>query len=223
MERKARSFCMGVVLALSSIAASAQRTPYQATPHATQPTTPASAASAPVQEIYVDHLCRLLPDPASVRPGKKPHLRRDPAICHLEAMNNSVHREERVVGNELERANVAVREQQYVLQDIYPEPVAFMVVQPVGPGWTIDSDPAPVKAVGDRAIFRAMAQPGEIVSLHVGIRRTEPLKSVSLRPLIPASPPPTGPPPVGTNGEPAGGFPAPPNVSSAAPGTPGPQ
>lgn len=191
-----------VVLGLFVVAAmgskgGAQRAPYQ--PVAADAGKPGAAAASgtrlPLMQIYVDARCRLLPDPATVKPGEKIRTRRDWSVCHLETVNASHHREERVVGNELERSYIEVREQEYVMQDIYPQPVAFLVEQPVGAGWTIDSDPSPVRAQGDMAVFQAIAQPGEIVRLHVGMRHTEALKPVALRPVKPTKAAPSGPPP----------------------------
>lgn len=202
---------LGAVLAVGATMAAAQRPAYQPA-HAAAPAAAAAAAAA-VKEIYVDEKCRLLPDPASVVPGKKLKPKKDWDICHLEAVFDTHHRAETVVGNELQRADVEVYEQQYVLQNVYTEPVAFLVEQPVAKGWTLESDPPPVRVAGHVATFRAMAQPGEIVRLHVGMRYTESLKPKVLRPgaQAPARPAPNAPPPAGSIRQPASGVPAPAN------------
>jgi hypothetical protein len=74
------------------------------------------------------------------------------------------------------RREVEVDEQEYVLQNVTMKPVAFVVEQPVAKGWTVDSDPQPTEMQGATAIFRVHAEPGEIVRLHVGVRRTTELK-----------------------------------------------
>jgi hypothetical protein len=144
------------------------------------PATPAvhRAPYSPFKEIHVDESCRLLPRPAQpAYSKKKPRLRTDPVICHLEAIAKSQHMEERIVGNEMLRNNVSITEQTYVLQNITEETAIFAVEQPVPQGWVVDSDPQPTEMDGPTAVFRVYAQPGEIVRLHVGMRRTKPLRS----------------------------------------------
>lgn len=136
-----------------------------------------------VQEIHVDGDCRLLVAPADLVAKKKARYERDPVICHIESPNSSEHTEEMIVGNELHRSRVAVQEHEFVLQNIAAAPVIFVVEQPVNKGWQIDSDPQPEQLVGDVALFRVHAQPGEIVHLHVGERHTTPMKTK----IIPAS------------------------------------
>jgi len=188
------------VLAAGATMAAAQRPAYQpANPAAAKQGSGGTAAPAPVKAIYVDQECRLMPDPATLKPGEKIRRHRDATICHLEAVFDTHHRQETAVGNELERADVEVYEQQYVLQNIYTEPVAFMVEQPVDRGWTLESDPPPIRVVRNMATFRAMAQPGEIVRLHVGMRYTQALKPKVLKSGArgPAAPAPQGPPTAG--------------------------
>ncbi len=141
-------------------------------PQTTEMTIAAEPLTGSDGAIYVDRRCALLPDPASTG-KKKPRL--DPVICHLETINHSSHREETQVGNELERRNVDIEEQEYVLQNVTTKQIVFVVEQPVAKGWTVDSDPQPTEMQGTTAIFRVYAQPGEIVRLHVGVRRTKTL------------------------------------------------
>lgn len=137
-------------------------------------------------QIYVDERCGLLPDPALAAAGpKKPRVRWDPVICHLESVNHSSHREETVAGNELARRDVEVDEQEYVLQNVTMKALAFVVEQRVEKGWAVDSDPRPAEMRGDTAIFRVNAEPGEIVRLHVGVRHAKELKP---RPMGSAGP-----------------------------------
>jgi hypothetical protein len=133
-------------------------------------------------EIHVDDACHLLPSPELLKDGKKhPHLRKDPVICHLEVVLNSEHVEETLLGNELRRNKVQVSEQTYVLQNITTLPVSFVVEHFVPDGWVVDSDPQPKEIEKSIAVFQVHAQPGEIVRLHVGIRKTTPLKSKTLK------------------------------------------
>jgi hypothetical protein len=97
-------------------------------------------------------------------------LRHDPVICHLETQNNSQHKEEMVVGNELLVSKVQIQEQEYVLQNVTTGPVVFVVEHHVPEKWKIDSDPLPVSYEGPIAYFRVNAAPAEIVRLHVGMR-----------------------------------------------------
>jgi len=136
-----------------------------------------------VQEIHVDGDCRVLVAPADLASKKKARYERDPVVCHIESPNSSEHVEEAIVGNELHRSRVAVQEHEFVLQNIAAAPVIFVVEQPVNKGWQIDSDPQPEQMVGQIALFRVHAQPGEIVRLHVGERHTTPMKTK----VIPAS------------------------------------
>jgi hypothetical protein len=139
-------------------------------------------AYSPFPEIRVDESCHLLPDPLHPVIGKKkPRLYTDPVICHLESMASSGHREETIVGNELHRSDVRITEQTYVLQNVTEQPAVFVVEQAVPQGWAVDSDPQPVKTIGSTAVFRADAQPGEIVYLHVGLRHTKPLPTKILK------------------------------------------
>lgn len=171
--------------------ASAPQSP-GAEPSAAQPAAKPVAARAPYspfKDIHVDQECRLLPAPAyRDAGGKRPRLRRDPVICHLESVANSEHREETIVGNELRRSDVSVTEQTYVLQNVTTGPAMFVVEEAVPQGWVVDSDPRPAETTASTAVFRVQAQPGEIVRLHVGLRHTKPLRAKILKtsPLAPA-------------------------------------
>jgi hypothetical protein len=60
------------------------------------------------------------------------------------------------------------------------KPVVFVVLEEVPKGWRVDSDPQPTEMQGDIAIFHVDAEPGKIVRLHVGVRKTTDLKPKSL-------------------------------------------
>jgi len=143
-------------------------------------------AMAPGGLIYVDQDCGLLPGPTVAATGKKkPSVYLDPAICHVEGNSRSQHREERPGAGELERSDVEVREKEYVLLNITMKRVAFVVMQPVAPGWVVDSDPQPNEVKDGTAYFRVYANPGETVRLHVGERHTKELKP---KPIPPGGP-----------------------------------
>lgn len=146
------------------------------------PETMAAASGAGLKEIHVDQSCHILQDPVDgVRgvsvPGVEvtPGGQVDNAVCHLESVFRSSHVKETVVGGVAQRSVVVVAEQEYLLQDVLQEPVVFVVEQEVAEGWKVDSDPQPTERVGRTAVFRVVAQPGQIVRLHVGEEHTIPL------------------------------------------------
>ena len=144
-----------------------------------QPPRPAydgSGAPDVALQIHVDAKCRILPEAAHPFPGHKPGPFRDANICHIEGAVGSEHREEQISGNQLLRSNVRVSEQTYVLQNITGDHIVFVLEFPVPKGWQIDSDPQPNRFDGSVAIFPQHAEAGEIVRLHVGIRRVTPIR-----------------------------------------------
>jgi hypothetical protein len=148
-----------------------------APPSTMEMTITAESPAASDGQIYVDEDCGFYPGltiPITFR--KRPPARFDSAICHLEGFHSSEHREEIPLGTELERRNVRVNEQEFVLQNITMKPAIFAVLVEVPKGWSVDSDPQPTEIEGDVAIFRVHAEVGETVRLHVGIRRTKDLK-----------------------------------------------
>jgi hypothetical protein len=148
-----------------------------ATPSTMEMTITAESPAASDGQIYVNEDCGIypgLPIPLTLR--KRPPARFDSAICHLDGSHSSEHREELVLGTELERRNVRVNEQEFVLQNITMKPAIFAVLVEVPKGWSVDSDPQPTEMQGDVAIFRVHAEGGETVRLHVGVRRTKELK-----------------------------------------------
>jgi hypothetical protein len=143
---------------------------------------------APLQ-IHVLEDCRIVPAPDPFDPPKKQRPFRDETICHLESIASSQHTEEAILGNRLERSLVRISEHEFVLQNIAPRPVIFVVEQQVPKDWSVDSDPQPTKMVGSTAVFPVHAAPGEIVHLHVGMRHTTQMKP---RIIDAKSPLPTG-------------------------------
>jgi hypothetical protein len=133
-------------------------------------------AEAPLKEIHVDRKCEILPDESDALSGiSDEDLRNDHAICHLESVLTSHHVEEALRDGVMVRKNVSVQEQEYLLQNITPEPVIFVVEHALGDDWTVDSDPRPVKVVDNTAFFRVNAKPGQIVRLHVGEHHADPI------------------------------------------------
>jgi hypothetical protein len=147
-----------------------------------------------VQVVYVDQRCRVLPDPAV--PGKKAKARLDPEICRLEAVYDTERDDQKVVGFELQRSEVEIYEQQYVLHNPTSDREVFVVEQALAKGWTIESDPPPERVAGMKAYFRVWVGPDETVRLHVGLRHEKSLKPRVLKAEAGAPPgSPTAPPP----------------------------
>ena len=65
---------------------------------------------------------------------------------------------------------IEVREQEYNLQNPYPQPITFIVKHPVFKHFAIDSYPPPTEVANKVATFRVIAQPSQTVRLHVGER-----------------------------------------------------
>jgi hypothetical protein len=128
-------------------------------------------ASAPSQQIYVDDHCQVLDSGTG-------QFAANADVCHLDGMG--VHRSTHIAAKEVEagvveHARVDVAEQTYLLQNIHSQPVVFIVAHQVPDGWHVDSDPQPVSVKDGVAIFRVVAQPGQIVRLHVGTAHSTPL------------------------------------------------
>lgn len=135
-----------------------------------------SNSAAGLQVFHLDQRCRILPDPAHLAPGKKPRPYTDSAICHLESVLSSSHWEEKITTHQLQRTLVFIREHEFVLQNMSDTRALFVVQQEVPSKWSVDSDPQPVQIVGRIAYFHVYAEPGQIVRLHVGMRREYPMK-----------------------------------------------
>jgi hypothetical protein len=142
-----------------------------------QPAADSSGASVPaspaeIHEVHIDQFCRVLtPGHASpAHPNPIARYRYDNTVCHLESRNASSHWEQTAQNGVPKRIYVTAREHEYVLQNITGEPVTFVVEQSLPKGWSIDSEPQPDAMLGSAAIFRVVAQPDQIVRLHVGER-----------------------------------------------------
>jgi hypothetical protein len=168
---------VGMHAVLPQAAGGAQAPPSTAPQSTMEMTITAESPAASDGQIYVNEECGIYPGlPIPITLRKRPPARFDSAICRLEGFHSSEHREETLLGTELERRNVRVNEQEFVLQNITMKPVIFAVLVEVNKGWSVDSDPQPTEMQGDVAIFRVHADVGETVRLHVGLRRTKELK-----------------------------------------------
>ena len=223
-----KRFGLAAGLALCAAAAMAQRPAYQpapkTTPAAAEPRAAAAASTLAATEIHVDQRCRILPNSSTLPSGKKAHPRSDWNTCHLESVFDTKHRVQTVVGSELQRSDVEIFEQQYVLGNRSQQPEVFMIEQPALKGWTIEGDPPPFRVADGKEFYRAWVQPGETVRLHVGMRKMTPLKPKVLKVKVRTSVAtvPNAPPLVGTIRVPASGIPPPPQVQPSE-GAPGPQ
>ena len=130
---------------------------------------PADASSA-MQQIYVDDHCQVL----DAGTGQ---FAANADVCHLDGagVQRSSHLAAKEVDGVVRHALVNVAEQTYMLQNIHEQPVVFIVAHQVPDGWHVDSDPQPVTVRNGVAIFRVIAQPGQIVRLHVGTARETPV------------------------------------------------
>ncbi len=88
-------------------------------------------------KIYVNELCQIFPGLVlSADLKKRPEGAWDSDICHLEKVHDSEHQEEKPTGDRLQRSEVEVREEGYVLQNITLQPQVFAVLQMVPEGWS---------------------------------------------------------------------------------------
>jgi hypothetical protein len=132
----------------------------------------AQDAPSATPQIYVDDHCQVL----DAGTGQ---FAANVDVCHLDGMG--VHRSSHVAAKEVDgvvqHSLVNVAEQTYLLQNIHQQPVVFVVAHQVPDGWHVDSDPQPVSVKSGVAIFRVIAQPGQIVRLHVGTAHETPVES----------------------------------------------
>jgi hypothetical protein len=127
---------------------------------------------SPRLTIVVDKSCLIQPesDPSVV--GDHDDAFRDGAICHLESVLSSSHVEEKIRDGERSHFLVRIAEQEYVLANPTDWPAVFIVRHNVPENWAVDSDPQPFSMDGSTAVFQVNAEPGQIVRLHVGMRRS---------------------------------------------------
>jgi len=123
-------------------------------------------------EIYVDQQCRVfVPGPStSSAPNSTPHFRSDKYVCHIESPHESTRWVENVQNGVVKHKLIRIFEKEYVLSGPSDTPVTFYVEQPLPKGGWVDSDPQPVSVQNSLAVFQVLAQPGQTVRLHIGIR-----------------------------------------------------
>ena len=144
--------------------------------------------SGPVlPEIHINQRCKALSaDGLSV--GGTPAMLSAKAFCRLESVKTTQHSETEVVNGNPHRVLATVQEQDYLLNNVTGEPVVFVIEHRVPHGWQVDSEPAPASVSNSTAIFHAIAQPGQTVRLHVGLKTTLLGPFAPREPLIPGAP-----------------------------------
>ena len=152
--------------------------------------TVAMATAPDFQEIHVNQDCLILQDQVdgivgvSV-PGAKPVgggapgaggersvAQLDLTVCHLDSQFTADHVKGEVVNGAVQRSVVVVKQKDYLMKNQFERPVVFVVEQPVPEGWAIESEPGPDKMMGNVALFRAVALPGQMVRLRAGEQHT---------------------------------------------------
>lgn len=136
---------------------------------------PGLSAQDPAQfgpgQIYVDQWCRtFVPDPSSANAQSAPRYRSDRYTCHVESPHSSTMREDYVQNGKVKHRWVRIDEKEYLLSGPRDAPVTFYIEQPLPKGGRVDSDPQPVSVENGMAVFQVLAEPGQTVRLHVGIR-----------------------------------------------------
>ena len=142
-----------------------------------QPAAPQQAAAAPSTieidpplEVDVDQDCRIVT--LDKRHPERPKVRRrsDVTLCRLVGENDSEHWEKVLKNGAYKNALIDVHERTFVLQNPYPEPVIYIVHQPISKHYRIDSQPQPIEITNDVATFHVVVAPGQSSRLHVGER-----------------------------------------------------
>lgn len=149
--------------------------PAQAAPEQPAAPQPEVAPAEPddLNEINIDYRCRILVQdrPNAAGHYSRPHFSEDPSVCRLKDIHHTHLYEEQLDNGVLKRTSYQVNECTYVLHNVTPDSIAFVVHQPVTYGWHVDSTPAPVDLTDGVASFRVIAKPGQTIKLHVGERR----------------------------------------------------
>jgi hypothetical protein len=155
-------------LLTASAPLAAQQTPPQ--PAAPQPAAQSTIEIDPPLQVDVDQECRIVT--LDTRHPERPKVRRhtDVTICRLESENDSEHWEKALKNGAYKNVLVEVREHEFVLQNPYPEPVIYIVHQPITKHYHIDSQPQPVDIANSIATFHVVVAPGQTSRLHVGER-----------------------------------------------------
>jgi hypothetical protein len=152
--------------------------------------TVAMATAPDFQEIHVNQDCLILQDQVdgvtgvSVPEGKpvgggapgaggqRSVAQLDLTVCHLDSQLTANRVKGELVNGTVQRSVVVVKEKDYLMKNQFERPVVFVVEQPVPAGWEIASVPGPDKMMGNVALFRAVALPGQMVRLRAGQQHT---------------------------------------------------
>ena len=131
-----------------------------------------SQEPAPRIQIVVDQSCLIQPESDPAIMGDHITAFSDSAICHREAVFSSRHIEEKITDGVQSHFLVRIAEQEYLLENPTDKPTVFVVRQNVPANWTVNSDPRPARMDGSMAVFEVNAEPGQVVRLHVGLRKS---------------------------------------------------
>ena len=175
--------------ASAALAQTGRSSTMPARPAAMQVTIAEASLEGTDGKIYVNQACAIFPDLSLPITNKKEvNAYWNSLVCHVEGANTSERREGETNGNESERGDVEIREQEYVLENTTMRPEIFAVLERVPRGWRVNSDPKPVRMEGDVAVFEVHVPPRETVRLHVAIRHQKELKSKTLSGAPPGEP-----------------------------------
>ena len=123
-------------------------------------------------EIHVDERCRIYSQDRESQGGKysRPGFHADVDMCRLQNEMKTKHWEGSVENGIVRRTQVTVIEHTFQLHNPTDQAITYLVEQSVPKGWRIDSTPQPARMEDQVAIFEVVAQPGQTIKLHVGLR-----------------------------------------------------
>ena len=163
---------LGMLLWVVAAMAQESGSPGAAPPSTMQMTMVGTSLKASDGKIYVNANCEIFPGLTLPLNSHKPKGEWIPEVCHVENVEQSEQREEKPVGSELERVQVEIREQEYVLQNIGVKPEVFEVLEEVPEGWSVDSDPEPEKMDGRWRFSKCTRVRGRRCGCMWGLRHT---------------------------------------------------
>lgn len=150
----------------------------------------AMATAPDFQEIHVNQDCLILQDQvdgvvgvsvpgalpvgggANGAGGQRSVAQLDLGVCHLDSQVTANRVKGELVNGAVQRSVVVMKEKDYLMKNQFERPVVFVVEQPVPAGWEIATEPGPDKMVGNVALYKAVALPGQMVRLHAGEQHT---------------------------------------------------
>lgn len=144
-------------------------------------------ATSALPEIHMDQRCHALSANGLAVTGT-PAMLSAKSFCRLESVKTTQHPETEIIDSSPHHVLATVKEQDYLLQNITNETIAFVIEHKVPRGWKVDSEPQPLSVTNSTAMFRAIVQPGQTVRLHVGMKTTLLGPLTPCEPIIPGAP-----------------------------------